>query len=134
MSAKASPLRAALSKLTYKQACRLLGLDGERLMRRGGASGAYDLALDRVRFGDSTLRFDLGETAVTISSDGFAPLGLRVRCDACAGPCDHAAAALSLRPSAPRMPERRSDGPSRGRGEGRARASSESGSSRSARA
>ena len=63
-------LKDILSHLSYRKACRLLGPEGERLIRRGGQ---FEINLhDQVILNRDLFQLDLGEAVVTISLD---PIG-----------------------------------------------------------
>ena len=88
-------LKDKLSRLTYRQACSLLGAEGERLIKRGGA---FEVDIDaQVRL--TSRRFGLaladGATVSLRLSDG-ARSRLRFECDRCQGACEHVGAASSL--------------------------------------
>ncbi len=83
-----------LSRLTIRQAVRLLGEDGERLLRAGGS---YDIEpSEQVRFTPRLFTVDLGDAKVTIRLDDGARRRLRCRCHRCRLACEHMGAALSL--------------------------------------
>ncbi len=83
-----------LSHLSYAQARKLLGPRGQALLRKGGAS-AIDIdaqvRMDRHRF-----TLDLGEAVATLRLDDAANGRIQFSCTACATPCEHVGAALSL--------------------------------------
>jgi hypothetical protein len=59
------PLRDRLSHLTYRQASKLLGPEGEKLIRQGGK---YDFNIEeQVAWGEDLLRINLGDALVTFS-------------------------------------------------------------------
>ena len=87
-------LRDLLSRLTFDRACRLLGAEGARLIRAGGA-----LVIDldaQVRLGRGQFRLRLPDAVVTIASRAAGPSRLVCECSACALACEHVGAALSL--------------------------------------
>lgn len=97
-------LQDRLSRLSYRQACQLLGEKGDQLLRQGGA---FEINLDeQVTFGDDLfiLRMPLpnggingAHTAfVTIQRSPAAREFLHWRCSACQGNCEHIGAAFSL--------------------------------------
>ena len=87
-------LKDILSHLSYRQACKLLGPEGERLIRRGGQ---FDINLqDQVILNRDVFQLDLGEAVVTISLDPMKEKQLDCQCSACNTACDHKGAALSL--------------------------------------
>ncbi len=87
-------LKDKLSHLSYRQACKLLGPEGERLIRRGGQ---FDINLhDQVVLNRDFFQLDLGEAVVTIGLDPVKEKRLDFKCSACNTACDHKGAALSL--------------------------------------
>lgn len=83
-----------LSRLTPAQAARLLGPDARELLREGGG---LEVSIDEhVQLEPERLRVRADDAEVTVTLDPGARIGLVVRCSACAGPCRHQAAALSL--------------------------------------
>ena len=87
-------LKDILSHLTFRKACKLLGADGEKLIREGGQ---YDIDIDtQATLNDDAFRFLMGTAKVTITLDHAAEQSLRIRCGKCAEPCVHQGAALSL--------------------------------------
>jgi superfamily II DNA or RNA helicase len=87
-------LKDRLSHLTYKDACTLLGPQGERLIKIGGA---YEIDISsQVDSKRDVFRLNLGTTAVSLSLDPAKPLHLDLQCSSCLNPCEHLGAALSL--------------------------------------
>ena len=87
-------LRDRLAHLTYREACGLLGHQGESLLRQGGK---YDLDIsDQVKWEDHSLRVDLGEAVVTVALDPQKRKGLRFSCSRCPQVCEHSGAAFAL--------------------------------------
>src|SRR5208283_3420803 len=87
-------LKDILSHLTFRKACRLLGAEGERLIRTGGQ---YDIDIDaQAALHDDAFQFRMGSALVTITLDKTAAQALCIRCTRCAEPCIHQGAALSL--------------------------------------
>ncbi len=87
-------LRDKLSRLSYRQACKLLGPQGERLLRVGGR---YEIDLTQdVSVREDMFRLQLREAAVTIRLDSGRDQGLLVACSACSRICEHIGAALAL--------------------------------------
>jgi hypothetical protein len=87
-------LKDILSHLTFRKACKLLGAEGEKLIRTGGR---YDIDIEaQATLHDDAFRFLMGSTLVTITLDHAADQSLRIRCAKCAEPCIHQGAALSL--------------------------------------
>ena len=87
-------LKDRLSHLNYREACKLLGPEGERLVRQGGK---YDFDItEQVTWGDDFFRLNLGEATVTLSLTPEKPKYLRFVCSECSGSCEHVGAAFSL--------------------------------------
>jgi ERCC4-related helicase len=95
-------LKDRLSRLTYLQACKLLGPEGDRLIRQGAALAEVDVDRDVYLRGDLfRLRLpaagDAGEdVVVTITAMASARSRLVFNCDACRTICEHVGAAVSL--------------------------------------
>lgn len=87
-------LRDRLSRLTYRQACRLLGADAEQLIRRGGAY-EVDIGGD-VYLGDDLFRLRLNGAVVTVTTMAEADQRLHWNCTRCRTACEHVGAAFSL--------------------------------------
>ena len=87
-------LKDRLSHLTYREACKLLGPEGERFIRQGGK---YDFDIgEQVTWGDDIFRLNLGEATVTLSLKPENPKSLDFACSQCSESCEHAGAAFSL--------------------------------------
>ncbi len=87
-------LKDRLSHLNYREACKLLGPEGERLIRQGGK---YDFDItEQVTWGDDFFRLNLGEATVTLSLTSEKPKYLRFACSECSTSCEHVGAAFSL--------------------------------------
>jgi superfamily II DNA/RNA helicase len=87
-------LKDRLSHLTYREACKLLGPEGERLIRQGGK---FPIELDeQITWGDNILKFNLGEATVTIFAVPEGPKSLRFACSECQISCEHVGAAFSF--------------------------------------
>ena len=87
-------LKDRLSHLTYKDACNLLGPQGEHLIKIGGA---YEIDISsQIILKRDVFRLNLGTTAVSISLEPAKPLHLNLQCTACLNSCEHLGAALSL--------------------------------------
>lgn len=83
-----------LSHLSYAQARKLLGPRGQVLLRRGGSS---DIDIDgQVRMDRNSFALDLGEAVATLRLSDAASGRIQFSCTACAQPCEHVGAALSL--------------------------------------
>jgi len=87
-------LKDKLSHLSYTQACRLLGAQGNQLIMAGGK---YDIDLfERVTLTSERFRLDLAEAKVDIALDPMKPRRLKIGCSVCSVACEHQGAALSL--------------------------------------
>ena len=83
-----------LSHLHYRDACRLLGIDGERLLREGGK---WEIDLEQqVQLKGDHLILSLDHATVVIRDDPGSPKRLSYTCSSCRGSCEHAGAAFSL--------------------------------------
>ena len=83
-----------LSHLGYAQARKLLGPRGQVLLRRGGSS---DIDIDaQVRMDRTSFALDLGDAVATLRLSDAASGRIQFSCTACAQPCEHVGAALSL--------------------------------------
>lgn len=87
-------LKDRLSRLTFRQACKLLGGSAEQLIRRGGKY-EIDIAED-VYFGGDLFRLRLDGAVVTITPMAEAEQRLRWNCTSCSAACEHVGAAFSL--------------------------------------
>ncbi len=87
-------LKDRLSHFTYREACKLLGPEGERFIRQGGK---YDFDIgEQVTWGEDFFRLNLGEATVTLSLKPENPKSLDFACSQCSESCEHAGAAFSL--------------------------------------
>ena len=87
-------LKDKLSHLSFRQACKLLGPEGEKLIRWGGK---YDIDLtEQVTVGRDLFSLDLGEAVVTIALGPEKSERLNFQCSACTTACEHLGALFSL--------------------------------------
>jgi len=87
-------LKDRLAHLTYREACKLLGPEGENLIRKGGKS---DIDLDeQVTWGNNLLRIHIDEAVVAFALAPDRPKALRFSCSKCSKSCEHVGAAFSL--------------------------------------
>jgi hypothetical protein len=87
-------LKDRLSHLTYREASKLLGPDGERLIRQGGK---YPIDIDeQVTWERDLFRLNLGDAIVTFSLNHEDRKSLHFACSECTSPCEHLAAVFSL--------------------------------------
>ncbi len=83
-----------LSNLSFHQASKLLGPDGNTLILRGGT---YSVDVqERARLTHEVFRLHLFDSTVSISLDDAARDRLRWKCSSCSAPCEHVGAAFSL--------------------------------------
>src|SRR5690606_36292687 len=93
-----------ITRLTYHQACQLLGTEGAKLILDGGKRFGDDLDpeesvylggdLMRVRVPDAEV--NEGKAIVVLTQISGKKGTLHLKCDQCEGPCEHAGAALDL--------------------------------------
>ena len=87
-------LKDRLSHLTYREASKLLGPDGERLIRQGGK---YDIDIsEQVTWEQDLFRLNLGDAVVTFSLNHEKPKPLHFACSKCTSACEHLGAAFSF--------------------------------------
>ena len=87
-------LRDRLSRLTFTQACKLLGEEGRQLIQRGGK---YEIDLEeQVYLAGDLYRVKFNDAVVTITLMADAKHRLHWNCTSCQWPCEHAGAAFSL--------------------------------------
>ena len=87
-------LKDKLSHLSYLQACKLLGRNGNQLILEGGK---WDIDLsEQIHLDNEQFRLKLGETMVEITLNPANPRRLKLECNRCSGPCKHQGAALSI--------------------------------------
>ncbi|MEX0902814.1 MAG: DEAD/DEAH box helicase [Pseudohongiellaceae bacterium] len=87
-------LKDKLSRLSYRQAVKLLGSRGDALLQQGGL---YDIDLDRdVRFDEQQFRLLLSDAELSIRLHGKNRSTLGWRCSCHKQQCEHIGAALSL--------------------------------------
>ncbi len=87
-------LKDRLSRLTFPQACKLLGPEGAKLI---GLGGKHEIELDeRVHLGGDLFRLSFDDAVVTITTMAEARQRLNWNCTSCSGACEHVGAAFSL--------------------------------------
>ncbi|MBU0617506.1 MAG: DEAD/DEAH box helicase family protein, partial [Planctomycetes bacterium] len=87
-------LKDRLSRLTFAQACKLLGPNAARLIRAGGGR---EINIDeQVYLGDDLFRLRLSGAVVTITPMSLARQRLHWNCTRCRSACEHVGAAFSL--------------------------------------
>ncbi len=87
-------LRDRLAHLNYRQACKLLGPKGPKLIREGGRMDIDPEA--QVNLGVDTLTLKLNGLKAQIRLDNRKPGHLAFACSQCRGVCEHVGAAFSL--------------------------------------
>ena len=87
-------LKDKLSHLTYREACKLLGPEGERLIRAGGK---YDIEInENVVLREDLFRVPVEEAVVTMTLSPEKPKRLKFGCNVCSTLCEHVGAVFSL--------------------------------------
>lgn len=88
-------LKDLLGRLTYEEACALLGKEGELLLQKGGR---WDIRIEnQVELSKDQFLLDLGDIRVGISAPKNGPDQPPVLyCSRCLNPCVHMGAALAL--------------------------------------
>ena len=87
-------LKDKLSHLNYRQACKLLGEQGQQLIRSGGQ---YEIDVYQdVVLRKNIFRLNLEEAVVSINLSPDVPQQLNINCSVCDTVCEHIGAALSL--------------------------------------
>jgi len=95
MAKKELTLKDRLSRLTFGQACKLLGDNGNKLIMQGGKFPIEPLE-ERVYLGDDLFRLSVDGAVVTITLMAEARRRLHFNCTVCQGACEHIGAAFSL--------------------------------------
>jgi superfamily II DNA or RNA helicase len=86
-------LKDRLSRLDFAGACRLLGAQGESLIRAGGV---YEIDMDAVQLSEERLQVEFLDARVDIQLDGSARQRIGWKCSACRNVCEHVGAVFSL--------------------------------------
>ncbi len=87
-------LKDKLSHLTYRQACKLLGTNGEKLIRLGGK---YEIDIsEQVILKKDIFQLNLEEAVIIIRLDPAKNQKLNFQCSTCTTACEHIGAAFSL--------------------------------------
>ncbi len=95
MGKKELTLKDRLSRLTFIQACKLLGPEGDKLIMQGGKLEISSLE-ENVYLGDDLFRLSVDGANVTITLMAEARSRLNFNCDKCDSICVHTGAAFSL--------------------------------------
>ena len=86
-------LKDKLSRLNFRQACKLLGPEGEKRIIAGGK---FELDITQATLDRDRFRLDLPEATVSVTLDAAKPRRLRAECSCGAGVCDHLGAAFAV--------------------------------------
>ncbi|MBL7107414.1 MAG: DEAD/DEAH box helicase [Phycisphaerae bacterium] len=95
MAKKELTLKDRLSRLTFTQACKLLGADGNKLVMQGGKFEITSIE-DNVYLGDDLFRLSVDGAVVTITLMAEARNRLHFNCNKCDTLCEHIGAAFAL--------------------------------------
>jgi hypothetical protein len=87
-------LKDKLSRLSYTQACKLLGPQGKQLILEGGK---YEIdVFEQVNFNNEHFRLNLEEAQISIGLDPQKVQRLNIHCSVCPGACKHQGAAFAF--------------------------------------
>ncbi len=86
-------LKDKLSHLTFRQACKLLGPQGQDLIRVGGK---YEIDMADVLLRKDLFQLNLGEAVVSVTLSPGKVKRLDFECSACSSVCEHVGAAVSI--------------------------------------
>lgn len=95
MAKKELTLKDRLSRLTFTQACKLLGPEGNKLIMQGGKFEITSIE-DNVYLGDDLFRLSVDGAVVMITLMSQAPKRLHFNCNKCQKLCEHVGAAFAL--------------------------------------
>ena len=95
MAKRELTLKDRLSRLSFRQACKLLGDEGERLIMQGGKFPVGSIE-ENVYLGDDLFRLSVEGAVVTITLMAEAKSRLHFNCTACRDVCEHIGAAFAL--------------------------------------
>ncbi|MFW5830408.1 MAG: DEAD/DEAH box helicase, partial [Planctomycetota bacterium] len=84
-----------LSRLGFRRAAKLLGEEGEKLIRQGGQYDLGDLA-ESVQLSNDGMQVRVNAAVASITPDPERPKKLRLSCSRCRLPCEHLGAAMAL--------------------------------------
>jgi len=95
MAKKELTLKDRLSRLTFTQACKLLGPEGSKLIMQGGK---FDINLieENVFLDNKLFQLFIDGAVVTINLNVNAAGLLHFNCNKCQSPCEHVGAAFAL--------------------------------------
>ncbi|MFZ4397966.1 MAG: SNF2-related protein, partial [Kiritimatiellia bacterium] len=92
-TADALTLKDRLSRLTFREACKLLGENGAKLIRQGAK---FEIDPDNVSLDEALLRVKVDGVTASINLSKSVRQRLLWRCSSCQEPCEHVGAAFSL--------------------------------------
>ncbi len=95
MAKRELTLKDRLSRLTFAQACTLLGPDGNKLIMQGGKFEITSIE-ENVYLGDDLFRLSVRGAVVTITLMAEARKRLHFNCNKCETVCEHVGAAFAL--------------------------------------
>ena len=95
MAKKELTLKDRLSRLTFTQACKLLGPEGNKLIMRGGKFEITSIE-DNVYLGEDLFRLSVRGAVVTITLMAQARKRLHFNYNKCDTVCEHVGAAFAL--------------------------------------
>jgi len=95
MAKKELTLKDRLSRLTFTQACKLLGPEGSKLIMQGGKF-EINLAEENVFLNNKLFQLFIDGAVVTINLNVNAAGLLHFNCNKCQAPCEHVGAAFAL--------------------------------------
>jgi len=95
MPKKELTLKDKLSRLTFTQACRLLGPEGKNIIMQGGRFEISSLD-ENVYLDNKLFKLFIDGAIVTIALNENKYGMLNYNCNACQGICEHAGAAFAL--------------------------------------
>lgn len=86
--------RDKLAHLKFRDVCKILGPQGDDLIRQGGK---HDVNIDeQVEFKDSVFRLNLGDATASITDRPEESSYVNFQCSSCLVPCEHVGAAFAL--------------------------------------
>lgn len=95
MAKRELTLKDRLSRLSFRQACQLLGDEGNKLIMQGGKFPVGSIE-ENVYLGDDLFRLSVEGAVVTVTLMAEAKNRLHFNCTACQGVCEHIGAAFAL--------------------------------------
>ncbi|MBM3707584.1 MAG: helicase, partial [Actinobacteria bacterium] len=95
MAKKELTLKDRLSRLTFTQACKLLGPEGSKLIMQGGKF-EINLIEENVFLDNKLFQLFIDGAVVKINLNGNVAGHLHFNCNKCQAPCEHVGAAFAL--------------------------------------